>query len=40
MSVVIPKDGVNKDWDSINNEIKDMEKNFMDHLSKMKRELK
>ncbi|KAI9301123.1 muts domain V-domain-containing protein [Cunninghamella echinulata] len=40
MSVIIPKDGVNEDWDSINNEIKEMEKNFNDHLTKMKRELK
>ncbi|KAI8098718.1 muts domain V-domain-containing protein [Halteromyces radiatus] len=40
MTAIIPKQGVNKDWDDINDDLKGLEKAFATHLAQMKLELK
>jgi len=37
---MIPKNGMNKEWNSINQQIKDAEKQFESHLQVVKKELK
>lgn len=37
---MIPKDGINQEWDNINQQIKDVESQFASHLQKVKKELK
>lgn len=40
IKTMIPKDGMNQEWDSINQQIKDAEKQFESHLKVVKKELK
>lgn len=37
---MIPKNGTNQEWDSINQDIKDLEAQFASHLQVVKKELK
>jgi DNA mismatch repair protein MSH6 len=37
---MIPKDGMNQEWDNINQQIKDVVSQFASHLQKVKKELK
>ncbi|KAI8335064.1 muts domain V-domain-containing protein [Chlamydoabsidia padenii] len=39
MKVIIPKKGVNNEWDDLNDEIESLEKTFNKHLAQMKLEL-
>ncbi|KAI8643162.1 muts domain V-domain-containing protein [Parasitella parasitica] len=40
IKTMIPKDGMNQEWDGINEQIKDVEAQFLSHLQTVKRELK
>lgn len=37
---MIPKDGINQEWDDLNQQIRNVEAQFTSHLQKVKRELK